>query len=260
VKKLWLLGIVLFFAHSVWAEEDDEDYSWSYYAGVSGGVNINAGQMNQILSFENEGVFTAIPEANFDTDETSAIGQIQLGAGLSNEYFYWGAELSGQLFNGDFDAVTSDFTQTTFPSEHQQIKDTSQLSLNDFELALDFKPGFYLFKETLLYARIGVAVNELTLEQSGFATIESTDPGDVKIQTHSSTSKNVYPFRLGLGIERYFSEDFSIVMDYVYTQYENISTSTHAKQTTPPLSTLDAYSEATDISRQTVMLGFNYYL
>ncbi|MFA6036663.1 MAG: outer membrane beta-barrel protein [Legionellales bacterium] len=257
MKKLWPLGIILFFAQPVWAMEDDE-YSWSYYVGVSGGVNNNTSEIAQALNFNLEDNFTAIPTTNFDADNMSAIGQIQLGTGLRNENFYWGAELSGQFFDGDFDTVSSEYIQSTFPSGHQHIEGNSQLSMNDFELALDFKPGVYLFEQTLLYARIGVAINELTLEQNSFANLESGDPNNVHIQTNSSTSKNVYPFRLGLGIERQFSEDFSILIDYVYTQYENISTSAHGEQV--PLATLDAYSEATDITRQTVMLGFNYYL
>lgn len=260
MKKLWL-GFVLLFAHTAWAEEEN-DFEFLYYAGISGGANVNVAEMAQQMDFLSDHNFIATPIENFDIDNTSVIGQLQLGAGLRNEYFYLGAEVSGQVFDGDFDEVSADFTQTSFPSGNQQIAQTSQLTLNDFELALDFKPGVYLFKDTLLYARVGVAVNELELEQTGLAVLTNTDDprSDAQLYTNSSASENVYPFRLGLGIERQFYEDFSIVLDYVYTQYEDISTNDFVSQSTPQFASLDAHSEATNISRQTVMLGFNYYL
>ena len=40
---------------------------------------------------------------------------------------------------------------------------SAQLTMKDFEPALDLKPGIFLFTSTLLYGRIGAAFNEMTL-------------------------------------------------------------------------------------------------
>lgn len=251
VKKLLTMISVLFFSNPVLAEDS---FSFSSYAGVSGGININTGHIDQSMSLEATDIVRITPSGDFDTNHFGPIGQLQFGAGFNTEAFYLGAELSGQLFDGDFDTVSTSFNDSV-PSV--QTTHTSQLQLNNFEIALDFKPGFYLYENTLIYGRIGIAANELELSEN-VQTFQELTNEEINIQ--SQNTEDVYPLRLGVGVERRFNDDWSILIDYIYTRYGDISTQAHNNDVIPPLVIVESSTKATDISRQVVMLGFNYYL
>lgn len=249
MKQLWIAGCTLLCTSTVCAED-----AFVYYAGLAAGLNLNGAQLTDSSTLTIPTQFATTTHGDQYVNALNAVGKVQLGAGFRASSYYLGAELSGEVFNGNFGSVSDGFTDTQPPLS---MRDQSSVYLNDFELALDLKPGVYFYKHTLLYARVGVGMNELTLEQKADAS--NTDTHQT-IQNHHSTSEDVYPWRVGIGIERRFHEDFSVALDYVYTQYENISQSHHAISEELEDSTLDSSSSASDISRQTIMLGFNYYL
>lgn len=231
--------------------------SFDYYVGGAAGVTLNSAEIKQRfdISVKNTSQpFDDILLTSLDSDSFHPEGQLQIGGGFRNKYFYLGAELSGQFFDGDFDTLNTEFFANQ-PQTLQGAKKT-ELRLRSFEPALDLKPGIFFFKKTLLYARIGIAINRLEINEHSYMTHQG-----VSLNASKTESKDVYPLRLGLGVERHFTEDMTIGMDYIYTNYGDISVNGFASGTLSDLDTsLTTQSEGTSVFRQAIMLRLNYYL
>ena len=237
MKQLWMASSVLFIFPAL------TQATVSYYAGISGGANQNAAKITFANAFSDTTSFSAGPNTDANTDNLSGLGQIQLGAGMSDKWFYLGFEAVGQLFSGQFDSVQTSNVQTNLsPTQTITLNDDVKLHLNDFEFAIDLKSGVYVYAKTLLYARGGIGFNQMELRQT---SIVNNVTNNITFNSNSSESKDVYPWRVGLGLERHMTTHCSIVMDYIYTQYNDISTTGHGSGSG---FTLDSNSKASDIS------------
>ncbi len=117
------------------------------------------------------------------------------GRGRNFQNFYIGTELSTEynFFSKDF-------------SLGNGLNIKVQQPLN---LALDLVPG-YLFrsKDLLFYGRVGIALGLFKVKLS-----------DDESNVSSAHNKCNFGFRIGNGIEYFFSKNFSMFMEYLYSRY-----------------------------------------
>lgn len=245
MKRSWLLSLLITsFTTSLFAGDD-----WVYYVGGAAGSTFKESDVESGFN-PNRFQFADITQVQtLNSTDFSPAGQLQFGVGYKEDDFYLGGEIVGQFFDGGFDPIQEGLNQSGVMGETR-----TDLSLRDFEIAFDLKPGIYLFDETLLYARIGFGINRLKLEN--FTSSEGSAGVYASIFTESETSRDVYPFRLGFGLEREYMEDVTLFIDYVYSRYATISTESEIEQSNQ---TLVSVAEATGIHRQSVQLGVNYY-
>lgn len=266
MKKLWIAPLALFSSHAM-AEVSLDHIIW--YAGLAGGVGFNSAEIDHLTetttSDKNGQIFSQgfIPYTG-DTQQFSGVGQAQVGAGLRSHMFYLGVELLAQVTNGDFGTISDQihFTGLTPDVPDSALAYHTSLNMNVFEPAFDLKPGVFLSKNTMLYGRIGAAVNTLTLEQNAHYNLVNNAS---EFTENDSTSSTVVALRAGLGIEHHLHDRFNVFMDYVYTDYGDISLDTQTDEQlfigeTELFFDIDTFNTASDVTKQIIMLGFNYYL
>jgi opacity protein-like surface antigen len=128
-------------------------------------------------------------------------------------------------------------------------------------------------KDNLLaYARVGFSLNEMTIESNAtWTTVNTTPlgghpaPYTLTASDSSKTSETAYGIRLGLGAEYLLTHHLGMTLDYIYSYYGSISTSSAGAASTamtgPPqyynIGGTDSPSAA--ISIQTAMLGLLYH-
>lgn len=243
-----------------------------YYAGLAGGGAYHSAQLERNSSNFVSSPLSPDPVSQSslpysgNIDEFAAIGQLQVGVGLRYEFLYLGLEALGQLSNGDFGSAQGEFDLIGVPSSgfpSSIFAFDSHLQTNDVEPAIDFKPGLFLSDDTLLYGRIGAAWNEVSLTDT--AHYDLVNHG-VIFDASSTQSESVLALRLGLGVEHYLREQFTVFMDYTYTNYGDMSLTRNENLSAiigeefPLDFAITDNSNASDINKQAVMLGFNYYL
>lgn len=263
MKKLSVISIFsLFFASSVYASEI------YYYGGLSTGAAYSQADMQRnlivdvFLNGSPAGPMTFTSSG--DTQRFSGLGGVQLGAGMRFDWAYLGVEALGQFSNGSFDSYDTDFSFIGVPTSITNSQ--THLRMRDFEPAIDLKPGIFIKKSSLLYARVGIAFNELKIHDDAYYNlingIPDTNPAVANI--HLSDSETVTGLRLGAGLEHHLFEQFTLFIDYTYTQYGDIQVagSNHLATSGSTDFTFDLPidAKASDVNKQTLRIGFNYYL
>lgn len=240
-----------------------------FYAGFAAGGAYNSAEISKqthtVTTDPNDIILSqgTLPYSG-DSAHFSGVGQVQLGAGLRFDSLYLGIEALGQLSNGDFDTVSGmlDFHGIGMDVPSSTFGFDMGLKMNSFEPAIDFKPGWFLSHQTLLYARIGAAFNELTLtENAHYDIVDGRAIADV----NASKSENLVALRTGLGVEHHLNQRLHLFMDYTFTNYGDLSLHTN-EMVDANLGEftlhfdIDSQNKADDITKQVVMIGLNYYL
>lgn len=269
MKKLLLLSFIALFATS--SAFASKIY---YYGGLSTGAAYSQADISRHLHVDVNAGSQLVPSSDFtpsgDIKRTSGLGGVQLGMGMSFDWLYLGIEALGQFSNGSFDSFDQEYS---FVSEDPQNVPSSfnnnqtHLRMRDFEPALDFKPGIFINKNSLFYARVGMAFNELKItDKAQYSLAHNPNfPVPAVGSTDATKSENVIGLRLGAGLEHHLFDAFTVFMDYTYTQYGDIqvSDSAHLSTERGPFDLIfdtRANAKATDVNKQTLTIGFNYYL
>lgn len=243
MKHSWMLSLLFSsFTPTLFAGDD-----WVYYIGGAAGSTFKKADVDYSYNVTSPDQFSVTPAQSNNTTDYSPAGQLQFGVGYREEWFYLGGEVIGQFFDGEFDPL-----EKTSIVAGKFTSSFNELTLRDFEVAFDLKPGIYLFEEILLYGRVGIGINRLELRN--FSQLDET------LITGSKKGEDVYPFRLGVGVEKEFFDDITLFIDYVYSRYQNISTeSAVSGNADSVLNILSSEAETTSVNRQAVQLGINYY-
>ena len=117
-------------------------------------------------------------------------------------------------------------TQLDDDVDSQDITTTTISKLQNGEFGADFRPGFMMDTNTMLYGRIGVAFNRATLKTSNTFVFNNLGDSITYVSPFYKTKNHNAPaLRLGIGLERHVSDSISITADYIYTYYGNVKTS-----------------------------------
>jgi opacity protein-like surface antigen len=134
----------------------------------------------------------------------------------------------------------------------------ANVKLNPVEFGVDLRPGWLVSPDTLLYGRVGVAINRVRLQSASLGVLSI--PGYPIIAgtlLAPSSSKNIAGLRLGMGVEKHISPHLSLRADYIFTYYGKI----HADQSFSIPSLPLAFTNNADVKlmNHSVMLGLSYY-
>lgn len=146
--------------------------------------------------------------------------------------------------------------------------------LSPTEPGIDLRPGFFLTPCTLLYGRVGVTYNKLSVHASRNTSIRTTtvieqQPPNIFEEDESksfSKYKKVGGLRLGLGLEQKLCDHLSIRADYVNTHYRSIKVSTPQEIETytnangdTTLYKANIVTKVSSVFKNAVLLGMSYY-
>ncbi len=263
------------------APTNDSYYHSGFYLGGAIGGNQYLGNTEQELTATYVETFDFLlvtlgnSEQDYEAKSSGFTGQIQLGYAYVNDWFFGALEVSGNGAGGaDFGRNYETKTLNDADGYIATISLSSDMDieLNNFEPVVDLKLGFRVTPNSLLYARVGAAFNEIQLKDTVTFT-ELTDidaPFDgIPLTSHLdvSESKSVVGLRLGVGGEHRFTQHLAVTLDYIYTDYGSVDVSGVADTAFyGPCDNFTCYyddglfvSDEVDVTRNVVMLGMNYY-
>ncbi len=256
-------------------EDDNDDFDGLYMGIAAGGLATLSEFKNSpdhtLFDVNGNELFNSLvgDTLNDRSYDVSGTGEIRLGYGKSFADWFWvGLEIFGNL--GDRDLTVTDHYDSVFSTEdptditiNSDFNNKATVSLNDAEFGIDLRPGVFLTEDTLLYARVGAAFNELELSVNTSFNNEFKgifDDNSFDNSVHAKNSDNVTGLRLGLGVEQKILSQLSLTLDYIFTDYGNISAN---NSNTIPLETGESTTVNTsshaDVDTHAVMLGINYY-
>jgi len=278
-KVLCIVGLTA----AVVAVADDSGFACSgFYAGLSGGVMQTAAEISASPSvlftnyYDDENQLSSFQEA----DIFKNTGMSALYAGyrqpLNNSNVFMGAEVFGNIAKRT--VTLNNFAYHQQPNDDedfQSLTTTSQAKLNDEEFGVDLQPGYLFDTHTMLYGRIGVAFDKLTLSSNSNFLFTSTylePPTYPEIITYhsplaTSKTKDVTALRLGLGVEHGVGNNLSITADYIYTDYGKVNTSgiadataIHSEPTYTSYTTANGLvgHASAHLATQALMVGLKY--
>ena len=208
------------------------------------------GSLDQLSSFQRH-----IP-----INKWTGTGALYLGYGrfINNTSLFVAAEIAGSL--AQHKTTLHNFANHQFTSAFQDsLATSSTVTLNSGEFDFDLRPGFLMDTRTMLYGRVGGALNQLTLNtKNNFSFTTPPTTYDSPLSQHKN--KNVVGIRLGAGIERSVKQNLSITADYIYTYYGKVSTSGVANTQDPVVVTNGLIGRSSaSLFTQAAMLGVKYY-
>lgn len=240
-----LFGLKYYFnpLYSNHSQVDEPLFNFNgFYAGIEGGGTEAVAKVNRSISVNNLFLFRNVdlPESisnhqSANSWNSSGMGEIYIGYGLltipkplylSTELFanYSRNRITAESFaNKDYINIFITPPPNVRPLYIVSLLNKTNVKLNDLEYGIDIKPGFYLSPSSLLYGRIGAAITDLELDSNSLLELSFPFSGInvPQLPLNKESDKNTVGLRLGLGIEQYLNHNFTINLDYIYTDYEN---------------------------------------
>lgn len=183
---------------------------------------------------------------------------------LSAEIFVKGTRATAT----NIDDANSSSNFTGFVTLNQDIATQVRSRLRPWEFGIDFRPGYLVCEDTLLYGRVGYVYNRFSLRTTTTYTTSLTSPAGVTTALPTNTllvdnHRHTGALRLGLGLEQELCENFTLRTDYTFTRYRRVNTNgtnaiASAVLGTPVTSTVSNGTSSRLISHA-FMIGLSYY-
>ncbi len=213
-----------------------------------------------------------------DSQDINVVGRAMLGYQFIFKPLYLGFEIGG-TFSDDFRFERHESKQyfnsylDILSTVDAKALSTDTVTLGGNEFNMDIKPGWVLASNFLAYARVGLAINQLTMNSHNLWSTTNTfllefpDPYTVNAEGSADASKTAYGIRLGLGAEFLADNHVGVTIDYIYAYYGNISTVTSGSDNTVFLGPTEPQFYAVSgtnapevtISTQSLTLGLIYH-
>lgn len=239
-----------------------------FYAGVGTGVNVTTGHARlaetSTFSFPALGIresFSAFRHAGLKKNAWT--GSVFAGYGCAWDCFYLGAEAYYKYARArGHNSEVRNFrgiNPTVAVGESYSVK----AGLRPNEFGIDLRPGVMLSPRTLLYGRVGVAFNRVSVS---FIRSEFTNASPALVtsfQNGGHHRKNSAGLRLGAGMEHEFCNHWALRAEYTWARFQRV----HFARTiaTTPVgnftraSAVDTTAARARLSTHTVQLGLAYY-
>ncbi|MBS0288656.1 MAG: outer membrane beta-barrel protein [Proteobacteria bacterium] len=258
------------------AQAHDSPFDGFYLGGSFGGTSTSVVQ-DQITEFrvfddsnDDLEVFTFhIDGPNALKTSNSLKGAIFAGYGQAWNQFYFGGEIFVDLARyKNYNSVEDDFTLGSpngivgqFLTYAIVTGNSTHTKLNQFQYGLDLRPGVLLTPTSMLYGRVGFAINDLDLNSDSF--VLASDVGDIEggsLALSLSEEKDKVAWRIGLGLEQSILPCLSCRLDYIYTYYGKARVTGDVTTFVNP-SFFIILDDDTFVKtyNNTVMLGLSYY-
>jgi opacity protein-like surface antigen len=205
-----------------------------FYGGIMGGVlQTNATISSNVTSAYQNFYLTAPDFSTLATYQKhvnlfnhNGIGTLDVGFGhfFGDSKYYWGVEIFGNWANRK--VKLHNFAYHDQPNDDQDneaIVTSTAAKLQNAEYGADFKPGYQIDTNTLLYARLGVAFNRITNDTTNdFIFVNTRTTPNLRFPSSLNTynkQETTSALRLGLGVEHLITNKVAVTADYVYTYY-----------------------------------------
>lgn len=245
-------------------------------------VGVRAGEMMAQAKVETHSSATFINQYDDDNQlavngsnniwNNSLAGDLFFGYGkfVNNSNFYLGGEGFVQIAQPEGTLNMSAYHQEpNDDGDYETLTNSTETSLGTIGFGVDFRPGYLIDPQTLVYGRIGLAFNRETIDsRNNFDFYNVFDEITSKNTLNASHTRDAIGFRLGVGAERKICSKLSVTVDYVYTDYQTVSANGVGDVTTDypgggPLAIGTVPNGfVTDsngsIATQTLMLGLKY--
>lgn len=225
-------------------------------------------------------------QAHFDTQQRIEISPQVFGTQIFDIILSSNPDLTDQSFAGNIDVGFSHLFKQHFylaleaDANTQSLSTSNPMTINEVisplviagktqvqltnEFAVTLNPGFVLGENTLFYGKIGPAWGDFDVK--GSSSYSQNLGGLVTLSSATHFKQQGYEdgVRLGLGVERYISPQFSLKLEYLHTDYGTIrsdkQTFNSLSATTPViLSGFLSHSAKIDAADNAVMLGIHYH-
>jgi len=230
--KFKLLGVIAGSLMCSTAFAAKSDFT-GYYVGARAGEMITQTKIenNSSAMFENtydsENVLAANSSNNVSNN--SLAGDLFFGYGkfVNNSRFYLGGEGFIQVAQPEGTLNASSFhAQPGDDSDYETLSTSTETSLERVGFGVDFRPGYLLDNQTLVYGRLGLAFNRETVNAKNSFVFHDIDDDTTTTNTlNASRTDDTVGYRLGLGVERKVNSRLSMTVDYIYTNYKRVNVS-----------------------------------
>jgi opacity protein-like surface antigen len=234
--------------------------SWDQHASADAFISINNAPFTFLVNDHNDQDGHAF--------HSNLMGNVSVGYARVLQQFFLAAEFSVNLAEKqEFDWHDNEAAETLITLNEAFFTETlntkTKVTIEDSDIILDLRPGIIFAKKFLFYGRLGVAFNELSLEQQATTTLNIFTGPTESVTSHTSKEDNVAGLRAGLGIEYKLTPYLGINMDYVFTDYGTIEDTltqshTYFSQGTEILLDETVYSKV-DVYKNTGTVGVNWY-
>jgi opacity protein-like surface antigen len=201
--------------------------------------------------FPSEGKYTGVSIGHSSTlgrtglKRNSVVAEVFTGYGCAWETFYLGVE--GYLKvprNKTKSAAHNVYHPVPLYSLQPLVVRYATITSAKFrkaELGLDIRPGILMSPSTMLYGRIGTAVNRIYITKTTKFSGQSAE-------VINQRKKNTPGLRLGGGMEHVVGSNLSLRVDYVFTKYPKVSEDALQLETFPA-----------KLNNHTTKLGLAYF-
>jgi opacity protein-like surface antigen len=239
-----------------------------YVSGIVGGTKaiVHGNQDTNALLVVSDVLQQNIIQQNTPSQsDTSWIGGVELGLGhVFAQYYYLGLEGTAQ-----FENIQSSnwFSVTPTPTTNINYTHNDAVELKN-ELAITFNPGIVINKTTLIYGKIGPTWGRFTSD--GDLLFASAVNPTTQLNGYSQFNEGASykaGLRLGLGIEHYFMQHLSLKLEYLNSNYGQV---TSGKTYSAPIlvngatdpvfaGSMVTQNNTARVQTNTVMLGLTYH-
>ena len=190
-----------------------------FYVGANGGVARYADLEHVQVVPNSAASFSLTLRTNLRRYNYVAAASVYIHYGYQRNFFYFGAETGFNYADKRLGLFSDSYGKNpaTLSAPGQQLRYRSKVTLDPVEFYADLMPGFVITPDTLLYGRIGLALNHLKFRYS--INANNVGNGQHIPETFFARSQRVEGLRLGLGVRRYLSHHLYLSMDYIYTRY-----------------------------------------
>lgn len=213
-KILFLLGTSLTVCAPAFADHDEDDFSeWGFYAGLS--AIHQSIDMDYSLSPD----YSALVPPIYGNNQPSSItfGDSGYGGEAMLGYFMRFGEEDEDEYDWQvaleiaFDAAGNSMEYTyAGPLFVPQLDSETHL---EYSYGVRLLPGYFVSPRTLLFVDLGLTWGHF---ETTFLETFGPDFG-----TYNESTDNLFGFRYGLGMEHFFTDEFSLGLEYAITSYEN---------------------------------------
>jgi opacity protein-like surface antigen len=226
-----------------------------FYAGVAAGGSFLTGHEIKHFTLSSDAVAdNNDAQSRHGISKNSFIGVLYAGYG---DCFCWNTYLGAEAFidvanrNDDNHVDTAGLPGgiNTGAFSHK-----SNLKIHPVSYGIDLRPGYRIADCTLLYARLGFAINTIRANTEIGAPVGAPPRAEL-VNTNSKRTTRVV-FRWGAGLEQSITECLALRVDYVYTTLGKISLEDTTARTA--VGSISGNSQM-NLANHAVTIGLSWY-
>jgi opacity protein-like surface antigen len=207
----------------------------SFPSGFTVGAGLGLTELMTNTSY-NTLASTLRQTTNTKNSKYGALGNLALGYNRNySDRYYLGGELGINILgarkitlNNTTQNSTTVTRNDTIAIINSSLSTSTQVSENTWVPVLDAKPGLFFGSNTLVFARLGMSYNAMSMKAN--TTYQSDGQVNDGIVPFASTSSMFYNathqqtlgFRTGLGFEYLITHNLSLSANYIYTGYNHL--------------------------------------